>query len=84
MVTITSDPQNPDRLALTATVTIYIDRLLTDVLSTEVASAIRQRAVKDLTRSRKVRQAISEAAGKKLLGMLGCGEAVNDTQGTGE
>ena len=70
MVSIQADPANPDKLILTAAVTLYVDRVLTDVLSAEVAAAIRNQAIKDLTRSVAVRKAITAAAQVKLLQML--------------
>ena len=71
MVALTPDPTNPDRLVLTLTTTLYLDRLLTDVLSAEVADAIRARAIKDLKSNAAVKQQIAIAATNKLLEMLG-------------
>lgn len=42
MIGIVQDPQDPNKLVLTATVTIYLDRLLSDVLGEEVSKAIRE------------------------------------------
>jgi hypothetical protein len=72
MITLTPDPNNPDKLTLTATVTMYLDRLLTDVLSEEIATAIRERAIRDLQTNAAVRKQIAATATQKLLTMLGC------------
>lgn len=71
MISITTDPTNPDRLILTQTVSLYLDRVLLSTLSAEVTEAIREQAAKDLKQSKPVRRAIAAAARAKLLGMLG-------------
>lgn len=71
MVTITADPNNPDRLTLTATATLYLDRILVETLSSEVEQAVRNHAIKDLKANKDVQRQIAEAATKKLLAMLG-------------
>jgi len=75
MVTLTQDPNNPDRLTLTATVTVYLDKLLLTTLSEEVTSTIREQAIKDLRSNTTVKKAIAKAATEKLLTMLGAGES---------
>jgi hypothetical protein len=79
MVTIQADPANPNRLVLTATVSIYLDRLLLQTLSEEVTTAIRAQAVKDLNSNASVKKLIAKAATEKLLNMLGA-EAIADAQ----
>src|SRR5580704_12799768 len=71
MVTLTSDPSNPNRLTLTSTVTIYLDKLLSDVLSDEVSELVRQQARKDIQSNRAVKREIALAAQRLLLTMLG-------------
>lgn len=71
MITLTQDPLNPDRLVLSATVTLYLDKLLLTTLSQEVDAAIREQAVKDLQHNRAVKRGIAKAATQKLLTMLG-------------
>ena len=71
MVTITVDPKDPSRLILTATATLYIDRVLVETLNSEVESAIRTQARKDLKGNKEVQKQIAEAATQRLLSMLG-------------
>ena len=72
MIHITVDPSDPNRIILTATVTMYLDRLLSDALGNEVADAVREQARKDMKNNKIVKKAISDAAHRLLLGMLGC------------
>jgi hypothetical protein len=74
VVTIQADPANPERLILTQTATLYLDRVLLETLSAEVADSIRAQAIKDLKSSKAVKKAIADAATKKLLTMLGVPE----------
>lgn len=71
MISIIADPLNPDRLILSAAVTIYLDRILVSILSDEVEAAIRAQAVKDLQGNKAVQKQIAQAATAKLLQMLG-------------
>lgn len=71
MLTLTQDPQNPDRLVVTETVTLYLDKLLLETLSQELRLAIQEQARKDLKSSPAVRKLIARAATDKLLLMLG-------------
>lgn len=71
MVTITADPTNPERLIVTQTVTMYLDKVLLCSLSAEVESAIRERAIRDLKSDKRVKKQIAAAATAKLLDMLG-------------
>jgi hypothetical protein len=71
MINITADPQNPNKLVLTQTVTLYLDKLLTDILSEEVAIAIQTQAKKDLLHNKQIKKAISAAAFQLLKERLG-------------
>ncbi len=71
MLNITIDPTNPNRLVLTQTVTMYLDKLLDDVLSQEVATVIREQAKKDIVSNTAVKKAISKAATLLLMQKLG-------------
>lgn len=71
MVTLTTDPTNPDRLVLTATVSVYLDKVLLQTLNEEVTQAIREQAIKDLRSNTAVKKVIARAATAKLLSMLG-------------
>lgn len=71
MISLTVDPQNPDKLILSATVVMYLDRILVESLSDELEKGIREQAVKDIQKSRAVKRAVADAAQKKLLAMLG-------------
>ena len=71
MILLTVDPSNPDKIVLTATVSLYLDRLLSDVLSAEVASAVRETARRDIETNKIVRKSISDASHRLLLGLLG-------------
>lgn len=70
MVSAMIDPGHPERVALTVTVTMYLDKLLQDVLSAEVAEAIRGKAIEDLKTNPDVQAKIAAAASAKLLAML--------------
>ena len=70
MVSITTDPQNPDKLFLTATVSLYIDRLLIEALSDEIKRRITWQASRDIKNNPEVKKQIAKAASKKLLQML--------------
>lgn len=67
MITLTQDPTNPNRLALTATVSFFIDKVLIDTLNDELVSAIREAAKEDLRTNQVVRQQVAKAAVAKLL-----------------
>lgn len=71
MVSIISDPKNPDRLFFSITVSGYLDRLLDDVLSDQIAEAIRIQAIHDLTTNKTVKHLVAVAASEKILKMLG-------------
>jgi hypothetical protein len=71
MVTITQDPTNPERLVLSATVTVYLDKALLQTLDEEVTRAIREQAIRDLRSNSTVKKLIAKAATEKLLAMLG-------------
>jgi hypothetical protein len=71
MVTITPDPADPQRLILTQTVTVYLDRVLVETLSDELTNAITEQAKKDLLSNSTVRKLVAKAATEKLLSMLG-------------
>jgi len=70
MISLTSDPANPERLVLTATVTLYLEKVLFKALSEEIETAIRQRAIADLKGNPAVRAAVGKAASSMLLEML--------------
>jgi len=70
MVTLTPDPHNPDKLILTQTLTIYLDKILFETLDDEIRAAITAQAKKDLLHSSAVKKLIAVAATKKLLQML--------------
>ena len=76
MVTLTQDPNNPDKLILTQTVVLYLDKVLLTTLDAALASAIQEQAVKDLQHSTAVKKLIAKAATEKLLKMLGFIEEV--------
>lgn len=71
MIQLTPDPSDANRLILTQTVTLLLDRVLVEQLSKDVEAAISRQAARDLKRNPKVQKAISEAAQKKLLELLG-------------
>jgi hypothetical protein len=71
MLSFTQDPINPDKLFLTAAVTIYVDKLMVTTLSQELETAIRDAAIKDLLGNKEVKKLVAQAATQKLLSMLG-------------
>lgn len=82
MVSITQDPKNPNQLIVTQTVTIFLDKILVSSLSGELAEIVRQQAHKDLKKNKSVQQAVSQAASKKLLNMLGVTNDPENSSGT--
>jgi hypothetical protein len=71
MIALLQDPQNPQKLTLTATVTVFLDRLLVETLDDAVAQAVTEQARKDLQGNKAVRRQIAEAATTLLLKKLG-------------
>jgi hypothetical protein len=71
MVSITQDPLRPEKLALTITATLYLDRLLVETLNQEIEKAIREQAIRDLQENKEVKLAVFKAAQRKLLALLG-------------
>ena len=71
MIAIQQDPLNPDRLILTATVTLYLEQVMLRSLLSEIGDRIRFQARKDLKSNPEVKRKIAEAATTKLLKMLG-------------
>jgi hypothetical protein len=71
MVQVFQDAMNPGKVAVSATVTVWVDAILFRSLSDELEKAIRHQAIKDLKHNPEVKKAIAEAASKKLLSMLG-------------
>ena len=70
MVSITSDPQNPDRLLVSATVQLWLDRVALAALSDEIEAAVRAQAAKDLADNAAVRELVASAATAMLLTKL--------------
>lgn len=71
MTTITADPNDPNKMVITQVVTLYLDRLVKDLLSQEVAALIREQARRDIRSNKAVKKVIQEAATKLLLEKLG-------------
>jgi hypothetical protein len=69
MIEIRPDPQNPERLILTATVTLFLEKTLLASLGKELEEAITEQAKKDL-QSKALRKEIRQLATKKLVAML--------------
>lgn len=70
MISITSDPKNPEQLIVTATVTMFINKVLIETLNDELKTTIREAAKEDLRSNQVVRQQIAKAAVAKLLAIL--------------
>ena len=70
MVSITSPAGDPTHVVVTATVTLYLDRLLVDTLSSELEKSVREAAVRELENNQEVKLAVFKAAKAKLLAML--------------
>lgn len=79
MIQLAVDPSNPERVVLTSTVTLYLEKVALAALSDEVEKAIRAQAVADLRKNPEVRRKIAGAAEARLLSLLGMG----DDQGRG-
>lgn len=71
MVSIIADPKNPEKLILTATVSLYLDKVLLAALDEEIVKTIHDQAVKDISSNKAVKRVIAQAAQKKLLELLG-------------
>ena len=74
MIVLVPDPNDSQKLVLTATVSMYIDRLLVETLSDSIADQIKEQAAKDLQGNKQVKKVIAAAAQKKLLDLLGVKE----------
>lgn len=70
MVSITQDPKNSEQLIVTATVTVFINKVLIETLSDELKTAIREQAKEDLRSNQEVRQKVAKAAVAMLLAKL--------------
>jgi hypothetical protein len=79
VIQLAVDPSNPERVVLTSTVTLYLEKVALAALSDEVEKAIRAQAVADLRKNPEVRRKIAGAAEARLLSLLGMG----DDQGRG-
>ena len=73
MISIQPDPSNPDRVIVTQTLTLYLDRVLLETLSSELAEAISAQAAADF-RKPAVRKELSRLATQHLAKMLGIEE----------
>jgi hypothetical protein len=71
VISVTQDPANPDKVILTSTVSLYLDKLALQALSDEIEQAVRRQAKRDLKSSLAVRKVISAAATAHLLKLLG-------------
>jgi len=71
MISLIADANDPSKVTLTQTTTLYLDRLAVSVLSTEIESAILAQARKDLQGNRAVKRAIAAAATAHLMKLLG-------------
>lgn len=67
MIAITTDPKNPEQLVITATVTLFVNKVLVETLNEELVAAIREAAREDLKSNQVVRQIVAKAAVAKLL-----------------
>lgn len=74
MIVLVPDPNDSQKLVLTATVSMYIDRLLVETLSDSIADQIKEQAAKDLQKNKQVKKVIAAAAQRKLLNLLGVKE----------
>lgn len=74
MIQLAVDPAHPERVILTSTVTLYLEKVALSALSDEIEKAIRAQAVKDLKGNPEVRRKIAEAAEARLLSLLGVGD----------
>lgn len=70
MIEIKQDPQNPERLIVTQTVTTFLDKILFKTLSDELEKAIAAQAKKDFTK-KAVKEELSRLATKHLAKTLG-------------
>ena len=70
LISVTPDSTNPDRVVVTATITLFLEKAVLKVVGEEIEAAIRTQAQKDLKTSPEVKKLIAEAATAKLLAML--------------
>lgn len=70
MIQVTQDPTDSNKVILSSTVTLFLDKLALSALSDEIERAIRAQAVKDLEGNEEVKKIIAAAATNKLLSML--------------
>jgi hypothetical protein len=74
MIELKNDPNDPDKIILTALVTVVLDKIAVQALNAEITAAIRERAAHDLKTNKKLKKEIQDAAARLLLGMLGVPE----------
>lgn len=73
MVTIQPDPTNPDRLILTQTVQVFLDKVLLQTLNDELEQIISAKAREDFKKPSVVRE-LRTLATQYLAKILGIGE----------
>lgn len=79
MIQLAVDPAHPERVILTSTVTLYLEKVALSALSDEIEKAIRAQAVKDLKGNPEVRRKIAEAAEARLLSLLGVADGQSNS-----
>jgi hypothetical protein len=69
VISLTADPKDPNKIVLTATVSVFLDRVLVETLSDELIQAIREQAKLDMSKP-PIKRLVKKAAAKKLLTIL--------------
>lgn len=77
MVQITPDPLNPEKLILTATATLWLDKVLIETLSEELQRIVREKAIEDL-KAPGVQKELRRLATAHLAKLLGIEEQKQD------
>lgn len=73
MVDIRPDPANPERVVLTQTVTVFLDKVLLTTLSDELEKIIAEKAQEDFRKPGVLRE-LRRLSTDHLAKMLGVGE----------
>lgn len=71
MISVTVDSQDPTKVILTSTVTLYLEKIALAALSDVIEAAIRKQAEEDIKTNETVQKKVSEAASALLLHLLG-------------
>lgn len=85
-IPVIRDSADDTKFTLTPAVAAYLDRVIADQLASDVAEAVRRRALRELRSNPQVKKVIAKAAERKLMQMLSvsAAEAAEETPASHE